>query len=424
MNKTKELLRIILFEKTWILILLLAIILRVVLLFLLPVGQTPDEIFVFKRVWSEAIHIEENSKYYSNNIYFYPPLYFLIAGLIIRVSGAIPSAFDQAFSFFYIHLRILSMTLSIASLFIIWKILEKIELNNNIRLAIFGFIALLPSFVSSSVSVNHNNLLLFFVFIFIYLAFTANYQLRDYKKAAILGFIAGLSLLTKMDAIVLLPSLLIYVALAKNKKGLFKFITIFLMFALIAGGWWYIWNFMHTGWFYPRDLAEASGIGFAKPFAFSNYLANVFLNTTFTFFAVYGVYNNIFIGLFAYQVFMAIFILSGIGIIIFLFKKALAIFKKAYLVHSLIFLMNLLIFLNFNLFYVFQPQGRYFFPSIIFISLGFVGGFSYWFKGKSLIFLPAFLIIALLFFNFWGIGCVTHYFYNVNFLPSIMGCLS
>ena len=120
---------------------------------------------------------------------------------------------------------------------------------------------------------------------------------------------------------------------------------------------------------------------------------------------------------------MALFILSGIGLVIFLFKQNLHVFKKAYFVHSLIFLMNLLIYLNVNLFHVFQPQGRFFFPSIIFISLGFVGGFSYWFKGKSLIFLPAFLIIALLFFNFWGIGCVTHYFYDVDFLPSIMDCL-
>ena len=268
MNKTKELFRIILFEKTWILILFLAIILRIVLLFLLPVGQTPDEIFVFKRVWSEAINVEENSKYYPNNLYFYPPLYFLIAGLIIRVFGAIPSAFEQAFVHFYVYLRILSMTLSIASLFIIWKILEKFELNNNIRLAIFGFIALLPSFVSFSISANHNNLLFFLLFLFIYLSIGTVWELTNYKKAVILGLNFGLALLTKIDAFVLLPAFLAYILLFKKKKALSKFIIIFFIFALVAGGWWYVWNFIHTGWFYSRESFTASIYGFTMPFFF------------------------------------------------------------------------------------------------------------------------------------------------------------
>lgn len=426
MNKTKELFRLILFEKTWICILTTAIVLRSIFLFLLPSGQTPDEYFVFKRVWSEVINVEENSKYYSNNIYYHPPLYYFIASLYLRFVFFItnvPISIDQAFADFNVNLRLLSLFFSFSSLLFIWKIIRMLAVNTYIHLGIFAFVSLLPSFVSSSVSANHNNLLLFFVFIFIYLAFTANYQLSDYKKAAILGFISGLSLLTKIDAIMLLPAFLVYVVLFKKKKSIFKFIIIFFVFALISGGWWYIWNFTQTGWFYPRDLLEASGFGFQKPFAISNYLANVFLNTIFTFFAVYGVYNNIFIGLFAYQVFIAIFFVSSIGIIALLFKRGLAVFKKPYFFYSLIFLTNLMVFLNFNLSHFFQAQGRYLFPSIIFIGLVFVGGFSWWFRGKSIVFLPIFLIVALLFFNYWGAGCVAQIFYKVNFLPSFMDCL-
>lgn len=234
MNKTKELPRIILFEKTWILILFLAIILRIVILFLLPVGQSPDEVFIFKRVWGEVLNATnpslnlDNSRFYPNNEYYYPPLYFLIAGFIIRSFDAIPSVFDQAFVHFYIYLRILSIALSIASLFIIWKILEKFELNNHIRLAIFSFISLLPSFASFSVSVNHNNLLFFLLFLFIYLSIGTKWEPTDYKQAVILGLNFGLALFTKIDAIILLPAFLAYTVFFKKKKAIFKFIIIFL----------------------------------------------------------------------------------------------------------------------------------------------------------------------------------------------------
>src|SRR4030042_4135238 len=90
LNKSKALIKPIFIKNTWISILALAIVFRIVLLFLLPAGQTPDESFIFRRIWSEALNSIDQSlntnnfKFYQNNVFFFPPFYYLIGKFFIR----------------------------------------------------------------------------------------------------------------------------------------------------------------------------------------------------------------------------------------------------------------------------------------------------------------------------------------------------
>ena len=128
---------------------------------------------------------------------------------------------------------------------------------------------------------------------------------------------------------------------------------------------------------------------------------------------------------------MVMSLISIVGFILLFFRKnkefftnpSNQYFKKVYFYLALIFLMNVLIFLYVNLLNIYQPQGRYFFPSIVFIGFNFVLGFSYWFGKKNLFILPFLLLAVFLILNLWGIGCISKSFYDVNILPGFMECL-
>src|SRR4030042_572486 len=125
LNKSKALIKPIFIKNTWISILALAIVFRIVLLFLLPAGQTPDEIFIFRRIWNEILNSinpllnTDNFKFYPNNEYYYPPLYFLIGRYFIRTLlffKDFPLSYEQAFPHLYLGLRLSRFCLSLRSL--------------------------------------------------------------------------------------------------------------------------------------------------------------------------------------------------------------------------------------------------------------------------------------------------------------------
>lgn len=105
---------------TWVLILLLSTLLKLAVLFVLPAAQTPDEIFIFKRVWNQVLvakgleNPEEQIKNYLNNVHYYPPLYYITASALVYVLlafSSVPATINQAIAAFYIPLRLFSLLL-------------------------------------------------------------------------------------------------------------------------------------------------------------------------------------------------------------------------------------------------------------------------------------------------------------------------
>lgn len=413
----------------------LAVFIRVIYLFLIPIGQNPDEVFIYERIWrfvttgiDPSFHTQ-NSMYFPNNEYYYPPLYFLLASSIVKSVLFFSNStlnINEAFLGSYISLRILSLLITTGSLFFIWKILVSLRINDYLKSSIFIFIALLPSYAAFSVSPNHNVLLFFFTSVFLYLLISTDWLSTNLRQISSLGIIAGLALLTKLEGLLLLVSFFVYIYSQKEAKRL-KYSLVFLFWASIISGWWFILNIFNTGWFYNRELFEAALQGYILPFSFPNYLPRLLTWTLETFFITYGSTNNIRLSILGYKIlylFLIIgfagFVKIGLGRIRLIIKSQ----KSFYLTLIIFFVVNILIFLHVNINLVFQPQGRYLFPSLLFLAIVITSGFSGWLKKNSLYVLPWGFFILFLFINLWGLGCIFLVYRHVSLLPSLLGCVN
>ena len=103
-----------------------AILLRIVFIFTLPPTQTPDETYIFQRIWTITTNsifqdpsvVSNKSIFYPNNEYYYPPLYFYFSSAIVKCLlffyNSQPN-FNDAYQTFYIPLRIASLILTTIS---------------------------------------------------------------------------------------------------------------------------------------------------------------------------------------------------------------------------------------------------------------------------------------------------------------------
>lgn len=257
----------------------------------------------------------------------------------------------------------------------------------------------------------------------IYLLTEKKSPLHDIKRAAFLGTVFGLALLTKFDAIIILPLLLLRILHKQKNIAFYKNLLIFLTFLIISGGWWYILNLSNYDWFWNKNLFSASLKEYVLPFTFDYYLLNTIALTVITFFATFGISNNILIGPEIYGLFFIIIILFPIG----LQKSASYLKNDPHLKHIywgllLGFLLNILIFSQINFFTAFQAQGRYLFPSLIFISLILILEISHFFRKENYYLIPIILLISGFFLNYWALGCVVSKFYHFSPLPPFLQC--
>lgn len=409
-----------------------AILLRLIYQFIIPPNQTPDEEFFFERVWSNVLNwtnpnlLASHKIDYPNNEYYYPPFYFFISAVFVRFISFFSSTnivnFNEVFTANNPLFGLLGFLFYSAILFLIWGIIKRLNLDKRIALSVFTFTALLPSFVASTIFFNPNVLLHFFVFLTIY--FLIDERINSFKKNLILATTVGLAILTKFEALSLLIIVPFFNFLNHKNKQFFTSSTLFLTVALLIGGWWYVLNFINTGWFYDRHLFAASIQSNITPFSFNNYLKGLFSWTFETFFATYGAKNNIRLAPSGYVVTGVLISASIIGALIGLrnFLKN-DLLKRLYLTLAVLFIFNLAIFLQLNLAHSFQPQGRYLFPSLLLISLTITLGISKFFKGKLLDLLPTATLAFLLFFHLWSVGCITRYFYTINLTPTFLKCV-
>lgn len=410
------------YGKLFIIIFSLAIAIRLIYLLITPPKQLPDEVFIFERSWYMSIGNHNHPTHYSNSEYYYPPLYFFISSLIIKTLTIIspePLSVNEAYLRFYFPLRTFSFFLSISSLFLIWKTIEKIKIENPLKISAFTFIALLPSFASFSISPNHNVLLFFFLSLILFLTTKNDFRFNSYKHATLCGLISGLASLTKFDAFIIIPSMLFLIITSKTKAAV-SYMKIFIFSAIVVGGWWYLLNLIKFGWFYDKNLFEAAISGFDKPFTVFGYELYVAVATLRTFLATFGVYNQLYLHPSAYSAFILFLFFSIYGLIKNQVFKSLLKSGKLYLFLLIMFLANLAVFLQFNFIYTYQAQGRFFFPSILFIGLTLSLGFSSLFKPKYYIPTAIFIVSGMI-LNLWGYLCILNSFYNLN-LPNINLC--
>lgn len=391
----------------------------------------PDEIFVFERIYHSALLRVEpelaanHTEFYPNNLYFYPPLYFNINSYLLEYvflkNGVSPlvESFQR-----YGHLfRIENLLLSIFILFLSFKIVRKVGLNNYLSQATFLFFSLLPTSVAFSVALNSQVHFFLFISIFIYLLLK---EQMSNKMLILLGVITGLSMLIRFEGILLVFFLIPYVLKNKELSKRILHLLVFLISAAGICGWWYGYNLIRFHNVYNPNLFKATAQYYVKPFTFDNYFQTLIRDTKETFVFTVGRFNNVRFPSSGYLVWNLIFLLGSLGWYLYLkdkfhFNKRASIFLKAFL---LFFIANLAFFLQINLTLAYQAQGRFLYPSLIFISFFIVLGISRFFARRMIRYYPILFLVVLLIYNYWGFACVAREYHKIFLVPDTMACIN
>jgi 4-amino-4-deoxy-L-arabinose transferase-like glycosyltransferase len=191
------------------LILLAALVIRVIFAFLTPAWQSPDE---YPHYWVADEIARTGSLPYSRPVFpyyesFQPPLYYVAGSFLLRLfsDGAFFTEEYVKPMTGLLTLRLFSVMLAMLAIWTSYRILRKTpSLTKNDHLAGVAFLAFLPTFVGISSSVNNDALVILLCSISLY------YSIRrrvDNKAAFLCGLWAGLALLAKVNAVLILPFL-------------------------------------------------------------------------------------------------------------------------------------------------------------------------------------------------------------------------
>ena len=393
-------------KKIFLILLIIISSFRLVYLSIIPFGALPDEKFHFQRIQNIA-DSKSISPEFPNNEYYQPPLYYVLGSLIYRFFGRS-----------YLTLRVFSFLMSFLYLILLQKVISNLSLSKSVSIALFISIALIPTFNIESIAIN-NDILLYLLLMSFYFVFLRVYRkLHNFRYILLISIISGGAILTKQVGVIVIPSFIIFAL--KNKIPL-KIVVLNTCLSLLVGLLWFYYDWkLYGNPVITYSLFRYSIIGSMDPFSFPLYIKSIIVESAETYISAVGEFNNIRIGaLFYLSIYLLIFI-ALLGLIRGKVKNFLNV--KNIVFFHLVFIFNLIIFIFLNFHYAFQPQGRYLYPSQIYISLLLVIGFTNLFSGKKSILLPFFIFLILVFGNFWSLNCITSVYYKISYLPSIFAC--
>jgi len=407
-------------KKLLALILILALLLRVTFALIVPIFEKPDEKSHFEYVEfivdNKKLPVQQEGQHGAE--FFQPPFYHVLASFILGFVGA----FTENTQYRVISLRVLSILVSMFTLFWIYKIASMLFRNNALILGIVAFASFLPSNINMNSAVTNANFgdLLSTLIIYLLLNIMTKKEIQK-KDILLLGLVAGVALITRLSIIpVILAIPFAFIIryspkIRANIKNIIKPLLVIGVIAIIISGWNFLRNFALYGDFLGINAMKLASL----PDEINPDLMFIvkLLGWTFiTFWAAFGRTNGIFVGnldsaggiaLFAlfYSFLLVLALLAIYGLYRFLKKvkrdKNLEIGRKKSLFVLAIHLAILsLVFVYFSL-YDFQPQGRLFFPAMpaiaVFFTLGMFNCFSKASEDKMLVFYLAFFMLIDIF---------------------------
>ncbi|MHA7646505.1 ArnT family glycosyltransferase [Nitrosopumilus sp. S4] len=312
-------------------------------------------------------------------------------------------------------LRSISILCGLITIIFIYKI-SKIFFNDNNWLSLFVIInvVLIPRFVWSTSIISDDIWLWPFVTISIFYLMKYGYDQKNYKFLLLTSVFAGISILIKINGIVLIP--IIFLTLlyfhSKTNSNSFNFIKNFLLFGIVSffsGGWFFVYKILNKGNIpiVGNTLNEFSLNALSKP-ENSDFIQRFFdfeiiRWRSFDFaWSRFG-WNNVFIEK-DFIIFAEILaIISFGGLILILLKK---IKNKNIVINSnnsfILIFTSIFFLLGLVIFYITHGAGvtRHIFPGISAYVILFTLGFSIFFYRKKLKFLMLIPIIFLIIVNF------------------------
>jgi len=232
-------------QNTFYLILTAGLLLRLLFLLSTPAWQSPDE---YAHYWvSEQIATTGRLPLSQPNDFSYeayqPPLHYVIAAgpLLFPHQPMAFSVIPHKPAGWLLALRMISLVCGAGVICFSYRLFKNLAwLSANEILLCTAFIAFLPTFVGVSSSVNNDSLTIFLATLSLFFILRDN--LRD-QDAWFSGLAAGLALLTKLTALVILPAILIWITIHCPKSNRVRITALFLLswsiglIALLAVNW-------------------------------------------------------------------------------------------------------------------------------------------------------------------------------------------
>ncbi len=321
--------------------------------------------------------------------YHQPPLYYVVAAAIYRISTPLGSDIQ------FLALRLLSMLLGAVFLVVAYSIVREVfPASLFTALAATAFVATLPMHIAMSAAINNDTLGELILALVIWLGLREIRVGLSRHQTVALGLLVALALLTKTTiyAPVMLSVLVVFVV-GGRKQGWHSFLrrlgTVYGLGVLLSC-WWFVRNALTYegldlfGW--QRHESIVVGQPTTAQWVAENGLANTvqhFFVTSFrSFWAQFG-WMGVFIDSRLYLLLAFVSAAMALGFVLWLWRVArsralLTTFQRwALLVLLLVFLTVAAEHVYYNLEFV-QPQGRYLFPALVPIGLAFALGISEW----------------------------------------------
>ena len=336
-----------------------------------------------------------------------PPLYYLICLPFVSLGTH--------------GVRCISIIMGECTLILLYLVMRVMFPDQgNIALLTTAFVALLPGNIAITSAVNNDVLieLLFTAAIFV-LALRLKSGPTT-SNSVITGIVLGLALLTKVNAIILIPVIAVWYYrsrdLQKPLTSCIKQIGLLFIAALVVCGWWYIRNLMLYHQFYPTSKfskefhSTALASSFISKIGVVGYWQLVTKMSFQSFWATYGSPGYAKLGIprylqpQIYEIALIICVVSIIGMTKLhiqrtkLFSPSEQSFFQMLITIIVLVLLSFIVFLN----TYFQTQGRYLYPALapiaIYISFGWVSVFPMRYRALASLFLVLFMIMFLVIF--------------------------
>lgn len=391
---------------------LASLLLRIIFSKLIPPFAANDEpahlryaqhILAEKKLPNANLYIDETM---AGNEYYQPPAYYFLGSIFISTAREATNQLQT--------LRLLSIFFGAVGFYFAYKILKILKLPAWLSMSTLAFLALLPTYVVNSSTVTNDSLSVPLAIITIYYLLLFFNKGISYSQILILASLSSLTVLTKLNGFILLPTVLVALFYSKNRslKTFFLKSSLYLGFTALLTGWWFLYNKQLYGdWMGPIEVATAT---FEKvPFG----LQKIYLITrgTFaTFWIAYGPANEIRLPIFVYGILFLFTILSLGGNITYakrIYTKKIKLpFERRFIKVLLTALVsNLALHLAFNI-NQHQPLGRYLFLSLIQTAMIFSLGIGNFLPKKIRNYLPSALIGVFIVLNIWGALVLINYY--------------
>ena len=242
-KKTKKIL--------WIII-VIGIILRIIYIIKTPITARQHDVYTINDEghlgYIYTIYNTGKLPTTNNTQFYHPPLYHMISAGWLKLETLIGIPFDTALE----GLQILTLLFSSMILIIVYKLLENIELKDSYKLLIMAVMAVHPTFIILSGSINNDILTIMLIFAIILYLLKWN-EKPNLKNTIILAIITGLCVMSKLSgAIMAVPIAIIFISkiistYKKDKTQLLSLCGLFFVFGIISlpiGLWHPIRNYI------------------------------------------------------------------------------------------------------------------------------------------------------------------------------------